>query len=610
MLPALAALAVALAAAGLATLLLARALRRDSARVAGGIEQLGAATARLRSVADAVAEPILLVEDDGQVTLANRAAGRLFATTAEELGACHVEQLVPQFRPAPGGAAGEAGAAADRVPELAAFRRDGSSFRAQVDSAVIGAGGGRIVVVRDAAEVRARTGIVTPQSLQDALTGLPNERQLRDLLGSRLEAAATRTAPFSLFLLDLDAFAAVNERVGHARADRVLVAVADRLRQALRTTDVVARLGGDDFAVIPGSSTTPGSSARIARQLLAAFKEPFSVGEETVEVSASIGIADFPEHGTDVQTLIDHAETARLAAKSARRGWVLHSAAEDPAAVEERAVRLTELRRALDNQELEIFYQPVVRVADSGLLALDATVRWRHRRHGLLTPNQFVRAAEQTEMIRPLTRMILGMAVEQQAQWREKGHALRVVVHIAGRNAQDRQLPRIAGALLERWKVPATALAVTVDENTTLSAHPPVLQALADQGVGLAVDNFASGSASLVRFRELPFTELRLDPAVMAPLREADGDASELRGLIELAHAIGLSVTAKNVDDEAVLTALQRLGCDAALGRLWGEPVPAGAVLPLLRLLARQPRFPGLGRYRALSPPAEPAETS
>ncbi len=604
MLAAVAVLAAAAVAAGVAALLLAVGLRRGRAGLAGQIARLDAARARLRSVADAVSEPVLLVEDDGQVSVANRAAARLFAAAPEELAGCHVEQLVPQFRAAGRGA----GAAPERLPELAAFRRDGTSFRAQVDSAAIGTGGGRIVVVRDAAEVQARSGILTPASMQDALTGLPSEGQFRDLLGARLEAARVRTTPFSLFLLDLDAFTAVNDRVGRAGGDRVLAVVAERLRQGLRTTDVVARLGGDDFAVIPGSGTTPTSSARIARQLLGVFKEPFTIGDGAVEVSASIGIADFPEHGTDVQTLLDHAENARLAAKRARRGWVVHSSAEDPAAVEERAVRLTELRRALDNQELELFYQPVVRVTDSALLALDATVRWRHRRHGLLTPNQFIRAAEQTEMIRPLTRSILGMAVEQQAAWRERGHALRVVVHIAGRNAQDRQLPRTVGALLERWRVPAAALAITVDENTTLAARAPILQALADQGVGLAVDNFASGAAALARFRELPFTELRLDPAALAPLRDADGDAPELRGLIELAHAIGRTVTAKNVDDEAALAALQRLGCDAALGRLWGEPVPAGAVLPLLRVLARQPRFPGLSRYRPSSPP--PAETA
>jgi EAL domain-containing protein (putative c-di-GMP-specific phosphodiesterase class I) len=307
-----------------------------------------------------------------------------------------------------------------------------------------------------------------------------------------------------------------------------------------------------------------------------------------------------------------NAETARQAAKQARRGWTVYTPADDTSEIEDRAVRLAELRKALDNQELELFYQPVVRVADSALLAVDATVRWRHQRHGLLTPDQFVPAAEQTDIIRPLTRSILGLALQQQARWREQGHALRINVKIAGRNVQDRQLPRAVSSLLERWTVPANSLSITVDENTTLSMAAPVLHALAENGVGVALGNYGSDSASLLRLRGLPFTELRLDGSLVASARREGVEAAAVRGIVDLAHALNLTVIATGVDDEATRSAIQQLGCDAARGRLWGEPVPAGAVIPLLRLLARQARFPGLGRYRpGASPPprTEPAET-
>jgi len=275
-------------------------------------------------------------------------------------------------------------------------------------------------------------------------------------------------------------------------------------------------------------------------------------------------------------------------------------------------VRLAELRRAIDNQELELFYQPVVRLADSALLALDATVRWRHQRHGLLTPDQFVPAAEETEIIRPLTRCVLGLAIEQQAHWRGEGHALRVNVKIAGRNVQDRQLPRAVSGLLERWGVPPASLSITVDENTTLSMEAPVLQSLAKMGVGVALDDYGSDSTSLLRLRALPFTELRLDVSLVASAHREGVEAAAVRGIVELAHALNLTVIAAGIDDEAARTSIQRLGCDAAEGRLWGDPVPSGAVIPLLRLLARQSRFPGLSRYRPGSPPpprTEPAET-
>ena len=601
--------ALLLLALGAACTAVVRQFQRDRSRLEERAADLSVSAIRLRAVADAVTEAILILDGDGQVTLANRAAERLFGAADGTLTGCHVEQLLPAFRPGasdlPMGGSGPGQAAA-------AFRRDATSFSAQVDSRLVAEGEGRIVVVRDISEVRAQSAALLHQTLHDSLTGLPNDRQFREALLARLEVAAARRAPFSVFLLDLDRFAEVNQSLGHGVGDRLLVAVAERLRRTLRATDVVARLGGDDFAIIPGGSATPAASARIARQVLAAFKEAVTVDAHSLEAGISIGIANFPDHGGDAQTLMANAEVARQAAKQARRGWRVYTPADGTSEIEDRAVRLAELRRAIDNQELELFYQPLVRLADSALLALDATVRWRHQRHGLLTPDQFVPAAEETEIIRPLTRCVLGLAIEQQANWRDQGHALRVNVKIAGRNVQDRQLPRAVSGLLERWGVPPASLSITVDENTTLSMEAPVLQSLANMGVGVALDDYGSDSTSLLRLRALPFTELRLDGSLVASARREGVEAAAVRGIVELAHALNLTVIATGVDDEAARISIQRLGCDAAEGRLWGDPVPSGAVIPLLRLLARQSRFPGLSRYRTGSPPpprTEPAET-
>jgi diguanylate cyclase (GGDEF)-like protein/PAS domain S-box-containing protein len=601
--------ALLLLALGAACTAVVRQFQRDRSRLEERAADLSVSAIRLRAVADAVTEAILILDGDGQVTLANRAAERLFGAADGTLTGCHVEQLLPAFRPGasdlPMGGSGPGQAAA-------AFRRDATSFSAQVDSRLVAEGEGRIVVVRDISEVRAQSAALLHQTLHDSLTGLPNDRQFREALLARLEVAAARRAPFSVFLLDLDRFAEVNQSLGHGVGDRLLVAVAERLRRTLRATDVVARLGGDDFAIIPGGSATPAASARIARQVLAAFKEAVTVDAHSLEAGISIGIANFPDHGGDAQTLMANAEVARQAAKQARRGWRVYTPADGTSEIEDRAVRLAELRRAIDNQELELFYQPLVRLADSALLALDATVRWRHQRHGLLTPDQFVPAAEETEIIRPLTRCVLGLAIEQQANWRDQGHALRVNVKIAGRNVQDRQLPRAVSGLLERWGVPPASLSITVDENTTLSMEAPVLQSLANMGVGVALDDYGSDSTSLLRLRALPFTELRLDGSLVASARREGVEAAAVRGIVELAHALNLTVIATGVDDEAARISIQRLGCDAAEGRLWGDPVPSGAVIPLLRLLARQSRFPGLSRYRPGSPPpprTEPAET-
>ncbi len=341
-----------------------RQSRRDRSRAEERAADLNASATRLRAVADAVTEAILILDGEGQVTLANRAAHRLFGATDGTLTGCHVEQLLPAFRPGtsdlPMGGSGPGQA------EVAAFRRDATGFSAQVDSRLVAEGEGRIVVVRDMSEVRAQSAALLHQTLHDSLTGLPNDRQFREALLARLEVAAARRAPFSVFLLDLDRFAEVNEGLGHGVGDRLLVAVAERLRRTLRATDVVARLGGDDFAIIPGGSATPAASARIARQVLAAFKEPVAVDAHSLEAGISIGIANYPDHGGDAQTLMASAEIARRAAKQARRGWRVYTPADGTSEIEDRAVRLAELRRAIDNQELELFYQPVVRLAELG----------------------------------------------------------------------------------------------------------------------------------------------------------------------------------------------------------------------------------------------------
>ncbi|MGD0832876.1 MAG: EAL domain-containing protein [Candidatus Dormibacteria bacterium] len=600
-------LAAALLVAVLVGFLLVR-LEGGRRRLAGADAALRAAEARLRAVIGDVTQAILLVGEDGVVTAANPAAGRLFGAAGGELAGRHVEQLLPSYRLS-ASAPDQRGATRVSQPDMAAFRRDGTCFVAHVDTSVSTGEGGatRILVVRDAPEGSQPAAAARPV-LHDSLTGLPNRDQFTERLLARIQQGAQRSTPFSVFMMDLDRFAEVNRSLGHLAGDQLLRAVGERLRQTLRATDLVARLGSDEFAVILGGSATPATSVRIARQVLGAFREPLLVDGQPMEPSVSIGVANFPEHGTDTGTLMLHAESAMYAAKEARRGWMVYSQADDTAEVEDRVVRLAELRKALDNQELELFYQPVVRVADAALVSVEATVRWRHHRRGLLEPDQFIPAAEQTEIIRPLTRTLLGMAVGQQSRWREQGYALRVGVKIAGRNAQDRQFPKAVGALLRRWSVPPTALAIHIDESTTLSLDVETLNSLAGSGVSLAVDNFGSGPTSLLRLRGLPFTELRLDPAVAASLRGSGSQSASVREIVDLAHTLNLTVTARGVDDEATLAALQQVGCDAGQGRLWSEPVPAGAVIPLLRLLARQSRFPGLGKFRseAAAPPGGP----
>jgi diguanylate cyclase (GGDEF)-like protein/PAS domain S-box-containing protein len=359
----------------------------------------------------------------------------------------------------------------------------------------------------------------------DALTGLPNRSLLVERLQQALAEARTQGRPVALLLLDLDHFRQVNNTLGSENGDRVIQEVARRLSDAMGGADQVARLRGDEFALL-----LPGGDAALARQvasrLLKALAQPVMVHRLPVEVGASIGIAVGPDHGDEGETLLRHVDLAMQAAKRAGESPVVYSAACDPYDPH-RLVVLGELRRAIENDHLLLHYQPKMDLKDGTVLGAEALVRWRHPKQGLVPPDRFISLAEQGGLIKALTGWVLDRAVSDCRTWEGDGRTLSVAVNLSARNLQDAQLADHIGQLLDLRKLPPERLELELTESAVL-ADPrraaETLEQLDQSGVALAIDDFGTGYSSLAYLRKLPVSQLHIDKSF------ADGGHGAQRG--------------------------------------------------------------------------------
>jgi diguanylate cyclase (GGDEF)-like protein len=381
-----------------------------------------------------------------------------------------------------------------------------------------------------------------------------------------------------LLLIDLDKFKEVNDTLGHACGDQLLAQVGPRLLAgALRENDVVARLSGDEFAVLLPELADVAAAVAVAERVLTALHAPFPVGDTTADVAASIGIAVAPEHGNSPTDLLRHADTAMYEAKEAAAGVAVY----EPDRAQRAPTRfglLGELRRALDRHELVVYYQPKVDVHTGALHGVEALVRWQHPERGLLQPMEFVPVAETTGLIHRLTSHVLDTALAQARAWLDAGIKVPVAVNLSTRCLHDSALPGRVMAALDRHGVPAHQLSLEITESAIMrdpAGALLVLRELAAGGVRLSLDDFGTGYSSMTYLRQLPVDELKVDKSFVSDLAAEQADAVLVRSAVDLGHNLGLSVVAEGVEDASTLSALQDLGCDVAQGYYVARPMPA-----------------------------------
>ena len=426
------------------------------------------------------------------------------------------------------------------------------------------------------------------EALHDVLTGLPNRELFRMRVARACEEGERTNRSAAVLLIDLDHFKEINDTLGHHVGDDLLRVVASRLVATLRPDDMVARLGGDEFAVLAPNLLSSSDALGVAHRLLEALEAPFEVDAVRLDVQASIGVAHFPEHGSNMDLLLQRADIALYAAKETRGSVELYDAAAD-VHTPERLALAAELKDGIERGELFLEYQPKMDVPTGRPIGFEALVRWNHPRHGRVMPDDFLPVVENTGLIGPLTLEVLDQALAAAHTWQVAGQPLPVSVNLSVRHLTDLSLPVRVREMLDHYGLPPSALILEVTE-TLIMSDPvravTVLHLMRDLGIRVAIDDFGTGYSSLAYLRRLEVDELKIDKSFVRNLATDEGDATIVRSTIELGHNLGLQMVAEGVEDTAALDLLRLWGCDVAQGYLFSRPMPASSVLPWLAAVA------------------------
>jgi diguanylate cyclase (GGDEF)-like protein/PAS domain S-box-containing protein len=412
------------------------------------------------------------------------------------------------------------------------------------------------------------------QALHDGLTDLPNRTLFNDRLGQALAGSRRSGAPLAVLIMDLDCFKEINDTLGHHSGDALLEELGRRLEDCVRGGDTVARLGGDEFGFLLLNVGAPGA-AEVVDRIRMALAEPVRLHGLTLQVEASIGIALFPDHGESVDDLLRHADVAMYVAKRSGSAFTFYDAAED----EHTPIRLAmlgELRRALDEHELVLHYQPEIMLESGAVRRVEALLRWDHPTRGLLLPGEFLAAAEKTGLMDTLTRYVLDEVLRQRREWSLAGHDVDVAVNVSMRNLLDNALPDDVSELLERKGAPASCLEFEITEHTVVAERfraRAVLERLSDLGLRVAIDDFGTSYSSLAYLRRLPLHTIKIDRSYVASMTQDPHDVLIVRSTVDLARSLGLDVVAQGVESEEIFDALAGLGCDAAQGNYLCGPL-------------------------------------
>ncbi|HSF19437.1 MAG TPA: EAL domain-containing protein [Vicinamibacteria bacterium] len=432
------------------------------------------------------------------------------------------------------------------------------------------------------------------QAMHDTLTDLPNRTLFLDRLEHAIKQAQRRGTQVVVVMMDLDRFKEINDTLGHHLGDELLVEVARRLRSMIRESDTVARLGGDEFGILLETSDVP-RAREIAQRVGASLETPFALGGITVTVNASMGLSVYPLHATDAVTLMKHADVAMYDAKKTHISVSVYEPRRDEHSLRRLAV-LSELRRAVDDDQLQIHYQPKIDIASGRAVQAEALVRWLHPEQGLLRPDEFIPQAESSGKIRMITEWVLRRSIHDCAAWHAAGLDLAVAVNLSALDLYDAQLLSIVDGILNESGLDPTRLVIEVTESAVMKdavRANGILNELKAQGIVIAIDDFGTGYSSLAHLRRLPVDELKIDKSFVTNLGADDEDVAIVRSTIELGHNLGLSVIAEGVENGETWQILRELRCDMAQGFFIARPEPRARFEQWMResTWAREPSY-------------------
>jgi diguanylate cyclase (GGDEF)-like protein len=435
----------------------------------------------------------------------------------------------------------------------------------------------RFNLMREA--IAAREEQILKLAYRDPLSDLPNRVLFNDRLRVALEGARRSGAALTVLVMDLDRFKYINDTLGHHVGDMVLQQVALRITRVVRKSDTTARLGGDEFAVLL-VATGVDEARGVAQKIVAALEAPIAIGQHSLDVRASVGIAAFPAHAEDADTLMRRADAAMYSAKRGNTGFAVYDALVQEQR-EEQLSLLSELRQAIDRGQLRLVYQPKIDLASGTLSGLEALLRWAHPTKGLITPDRFIPFAEQTGFIKTITAWVIEMAVKQGAAWRAAGRPTPISVNISAQDLLNPELGELLTGALERHRLPPQLLCLEITESGVMQDAAraiEVLKRLERLGVRRAIDDFGTGYSSLSYVKQLSVDELKIDRSFLRGMLTDMRDRAIVLSTIDLAHNLGLIVVAEGVEEQGAADMLRALGCDQIQGTLVSRPLEVTAL--------------------------------
>ena len=440
-------------------------------------------------------------------------------------------------------------------------------------------------------ELQALNVEIAHQAMHDPLTGLPNRTLLVERLKQNIDLSRRNNKRVAFIMLDLNNFKEVNDTLGHPEGDRLLRDVAGRLPPALRQSDTVGRLGGDEFGIVL-PDVDQAKAIEVAKKLVASLESSFNLDGQIITIGASIGIALFPDHGEDDASLIRHADVAMYEAKRHKGDPCLY----DPDADHYTTMRLAlmaDLHNAVNSDQIKLYYQPQVRLRAKKVSTVEALLRWHHPVHGNVSPEEFIPMAESSDLIRLISDWVLEKTIIQLAVWQSQGIDLCISINLSARDLMNPALAGTIEALCKKHDVSPSKLKIEITESVIMS-HPDKIIDMLDQPVlskvNYAIDDFGTGYSSLSYLKKLPIREVKIDKSFVLDMAGDADDASIVRSVIELAHSLGHKVVAEGVENEQVLTQLMLLGCDVAQGFYFSPAVDAGDLLLVIEKIEKELR--------------------
>lgn len=445
-------------------------------------------------------------------------------------------------------------------------------------------------VVTNVSERMAHAKEMEYRATHDGLTGLPNRSFFVEQMERVLEFS-NRDSKHAILILDLDGFKEVNDTLGHETGDELLKRIGPRLEKVLSNANaMLARLGGDEFAVLIEDYGDEDGLKKLAHAFVEEIRSPYDIGGLELVVGGSVGIALYPGHGDNVSSLMRCADIAMYQAKENSTDFTLYSSKSDHYTMR-RLTLMMDIRQAVEHAELRLFYQPIVNVADQHIVGFEALIRWQHPELGLLPPGEFIPLIELTDTIIPVTWWVIETAIKQLAEWKVKGWAYRISVNVATRNLADQGFVSFIESCLSRYDVEGSLLEVEITEST-LMADPQkaraVLQEIADLGIYISIDDYGTGYSSLAYLKSLPIDTLKIDRTFISQMLVDNQDEIIVSSTIQLAHNLGLKVTAEGIEDISLVSRLHEMGCDKGQGFFFCKPIPVNELQSWLTLHERQ----------------------